>query len=189
MDVHSVVFESDGLELTGLSPSFDMLKRLDDGLNLSQPTISEVANGFYRFTLPVSDDKIYVAKIDGGATVLDKSNRYKYKSMEGRDSSGDQEEVFVMPVYDADADSLTFFVYLLRNGKQVSTGLVSVTVSVYNSSHTLQWSVNTSSNTNGVFIVAKSTPGITAGDGYYLTAAVQESTGTVTTVETYKVLE
>lgn len=65
---------SSGTRMTGLSPSFVFFKKLADGSNLSQPTITEIANGQYKFSydpaIPAS------GQVDAGSSVPDPGDRY-----------------------------------------------------------------------------------------------------------------
>lgn len=61
--------EATGLPLTGASPAFDTYKDTD-GSNVSQPTITEVGGGCYKFTPVFPTDKGLVFIINGGAGVI-----------------------------------------------------------------------------------------------------------------------
>lgn len=81
-----VFFDVAGTPLAGLTPAFTIYKK-DEGTNVSQPTISEIGGGSYKFT-PVFADLshgiIYI--IDGGATAFP---RYLYRFMRQEDWNGD----------------------------------------------------------------------------------------------------
>jgi hypothetical protein len=59
--------------ITGLTPIWTSLVKVSDGTAYSQPTISEVGGGIYKFTATLTED--VVGRIDGGAGVAT-SDRY-----------------------------------------------------------------------------------------------------------------
>lgn len=65
---------SAGVRKTGMTPTFVFFKKLSDGSDVTPPTVSEVAQGQYKFTydpaVPAS------GQIDAGSTVIDPGDRY-----------------------------------------------------------------------------------------------------------------
>jgi len=198
MSIKSVYASSDGIYVTGLNPTFAGLKRESTGVDYSTPVITEVGFGWYKFDIDApSDDKLLGVVNFGGSVGI--SNRYKEFEIDYYDNeriydrinvANDHKEVFVMPVYDSDSDSITFFCYLLENGQIVTSGLSSITVNVYDNSNTLLFTETETNNTNGVFIVVKTNPTLNNGDGYYLKAEItKDDTTTIQSVETYVALD
>ena len=75
-------------------------------------------------------------------------------------------------------------------GETVQTAQVdSVQVTVYDSSHVSQFVLNGVSSTNGVFVVAKNTPNLNAGEGYYVVAEIASGTKVFTSTETVLALD
>lgn len=189
--VFPVQFDSDGIELTGLTPSIVMLKKLSNSVNITPSAVSEVDNGFYRYSFDASDGVIYVGKADGGVSITN-PNRFKYIREDisaVTEENLQTNEIFIMPVFDQDADTVTFFVYLHRNGQIITADITNVTVEMFDSSHSSQFSINSASNTNGVTILAKATPGIVAGDADYIKVDMVVDGTTYTSIELFKVLE
>lgn len=60
-------YDASGVPLTGLTPTFDTYKD-DLGTNLTQPTITEIGGGFYKFTpdLTTTPTRGIVYVINGG---------------------------------------------------------------------------------------------------------------------------
>ncbi len=62
---------------TGLSPTWVFLKRLSDGADISSPpTITEIAQGQYRFAFDAEASGEAAGQIDAGASVPNASDRY-----------------------------------------------------------------------------------------------------------------
>lgn len=63
------LYDSNGAPLTGATPVFDTYKD-DLGTNLSQPTISEIGGGAYKFTpdITTNPDRGIAYVIDGGVS-------------------------------------------------------------------------------------------------------------------------
>jgi WD40 repeat protein len=170
MPIKKVYFSDGGLPKTGLVPVWNGLKKVSDGSNFTpQPTFTEVGLGWYKFTINPSEALVGV--IDGTSSVASNTERYvpvyfdKYDYMY---------EVFVQPVYDEDTDSLTFLCFLSQNGQRVTTGLVDCTINVYNSAHSLQFTLTTTSQTNGVFVLTKTSPGLIKNTSYYAVAIIDD---------------
>lgn len=61
-------YDFDGVPLTGLTPTFDTYKD-NTGTNLTQPSITEIGGGAYKFTPDISNPAIGIAYIvNGGST-------------------------------------------------------------------------------------------------------------------------
>ena len=66
-----------GARLTGLTPTWVFLKRLSDNGDItSPPTISEIAQGQYKFAYDAEANGEAAGQIDAGATVTNASDRY-----------------------------------------------------------------------------------------------------------------
>jgi len=197
MAIESFHAASDGIYVTGLSPSWVGLKRESNSVNISQPAISEVGFGWYRYDLTVPSDDRAVGVIDCGAGLSD-TNRYidikneyfsNKKILTEVDALPELKEVFLLPVYDGDADVLTFFAYLMQNGQIVTANLSDIEINVYTSAHALSFQLTSSSETNGIFVMTKSSPTLSASSGYYAKAKITLDDSTeIESVETYVAL-
>jgi hypothetical protein len=184
----TVYFSSSGVPATGLSPTWTSLKEVD-GTNYTQPTILEIGGGWYKYILSASQFEHIVGVIDGGASL---ANADRYKSVEIRYSDLSQKEhkeFVVLPVYDEDTLALTFFAFLNVNGELITTGLSSISLTVYNEDHEEEFSLTTSSFTNGVAVLSQNSPTLTKNKGYYVIASVTTTFGTFSSAETYIALE
>ena len=197
MVVESFHAESDGLSVTGLSPSWVGLKRESNSVDVSQPAISEVGLGWYRYDVTIPSDDRVLGVIDCGVSLSD-TNRYveikneyfnNKKLLTEIDAIPEQKEVFVLPIYDGDTDVLTFFVYLMQNGQITTASLSDVEINVYTSTHALSFQLTSTSETNGIFVVTKSNPTLSAASGYYVKAKMTMDDSTeIESVETYVAL-
>ena len=189
MTKFAINFESDGLELVGLTPTFLMSKNLDTGNDVTPlPTVSEVANGFYRYDIDGTEGEKYIGKITGGVGVGLPENRFKYVTDE-IPYDPTHREIFSMPVYDPDADSILFMTYMLKDGQTVLTNLVEARVTMYDSSNIALFSITSTTFNNGVAILTKATPGLVSGEAYYVKIEITRGAETFTTTDTFKVLE
>ncbi len=163
-----VYFSNGGVAATGLILSWVAIKKVSDGSAFTpQPAFTEIGNGWYKFDINPTEK--LVGSIDGSATLTVNSERYQPVYFDVYDYLW---EVLVTPVYDEDTDSLKFLVFILQNGAMVTTLLTNCDVNIYDSSHALLFTINSTSFTNGVCILTKSTPGLTANTAYYVQAAV-----------------
>ncbi len=186
----SIYISNNGAPATGLTLSWTTLKKVADGVDVTpQPTFAEIGGGWYRFTADVPIDEQWAGAIDGGNTILLDSERYVPALMGDNDIRRNTISV-VTPQYDEPSDTLQFFCFLLRNGETVpSAQLTEVDVTVYDSSHTSVFTLNGVSSTNGVFVVAKNTPGLAVGEAYYVVAEITAGTKVFTSTETILTLE
>lgn len=83
---------------------------------------------------------------------------------------------------DPTTDALEGNLWLERNGQFV-LGVVSASASFYDVDGNLLFAEADASPTNGVFKVAKATPGFTAGSAVYVIQSIVEASGTVTTAK------
>ncbi len=158
-----VYFSNAGIAATGLTLTWEYLKLVSDGTSYgSPPAFTEIGGGWYKFDINPTEKLVGV--IDGSATLTIDSERYQPVYFDLYDYLW---EVLVSPVYDEDTDSLKFIVFLLQNGKVALTPLTNCDVQVYDSSHTLLFTVTSASFTNGVCVLTKSTPGLVANTMYY----------------------
>lgn len=179
-----VYISDNGNPATGLTLTWEYLLKVSDGIAFTpQPTFTEIGGGWYKFDIAVSEDVVGV--IDASASIAIDSERYVPIYVSKHDFLYD---VLVMPVYDEDTDSLKFFVFMLENGQVVSTA-TACTITVYDSAHVEQFSVNSSSITNGVFVLSKSTPGLVKNSGYYCVAVITYGGVTYTSLDTYISIE
>lgn len=178
-----VYFSSGGTPVTGLSPTWNTLKKVSDGTAFSQPAISEVGGGWYKFD--INPTETLTGVVDGGASVA-AGERYVPVYFDKFDYLF---EALLTPVYNEDTDSLTFSAFLLQNGLRVTTGMTNCQIDVYNSAHVLQFTVTGTINTNGVFVITKSSPGLVKNTSYYAVATITLNSVTYDTLDTYISLE
>ena len=184
MATREVFFSNTGTPETGLTLTWEYLLKVSDGAAYTpQPTFTEIGGGWYKFT--ISPTEKLVGVIDGGAT-LPVAERYIPVYFDQYDFLY---EVMVTPVFDEDSDSLTFMAFLLQNGKIVTTLLTNCSISVYNQTHTLQYTVSSVSNTNGVFIVTKSSPGLVKNQSYYAVVTITADSVDHDSIDTFISLE
>ena len=179
---------NDGSPATGLSPSWDTLKD-QDGTDQSTPSITEVGGGFYKFDVDIPSDDTWVGVIDFGSSIVNNGERYVPVVIKSGDTVNSvMRGVYVMPVYNENSDTVQFISYLMQNGTIV-TSPTSCTIALYDTSHVEKFSVSTTNSSNGVFVVTKTTPELTAGDGYYVVATITDGASSYKSVETTLVLE
>lgn len=178
-----VYFSSGGTPATGLTPTWTMLKKASDSTNFTQPTISEIANGWYKFDINATE--LLVGVVDGGAAVA-AGERYVPVYFDKFDFLY---ETVVVPSYSEDSDAITFLTFMLQNGLRVTSSLTNCQIDVYDSAHNLQFSVSGSTVTNGVFTLTKSSPGLVKNTSYYAIATITLNSVTYESLETYIALE
>lgn len=182
-ETRSVYITDLGVPKTGLTPTWNVLKKVASGADVTpQPSITAVGGGWYKFDANVPVDEQWAGIIDAGATVASASERYIPVLLIDSDLTV-ATTVYITPVYDENSDTVFFMVFLMRNGELYTTP-TSVTITVYDTTHTLLFTLNTSSSTNGVFVISKNTPGFTSGEGYYCKAELIALTKTFTSMET-----
>lgn len=168
MPTKLVYFSDVGVPKTGLSLTWEyLLKQSDGSAFIPQPSFIEIGGGWYSFD--ISPTEMIVGVIDGSATLTADTERYIPVYFDIYDYLY---EVLLTPVYDENSDSLTFLAFLLQNGKRITADLTNCSISVYDSVHTLLFTITSSSNTNGVFVISKSSPGLTANAAYYAIATI-----------------
>lgn len=68
---YKIYFANAGVPVTGLTPTWNNLKKVSDGTNfIPQPSISPIGGGWYKFTRPTFTEDL-IGVIDGGATLGD----------------------------------------------------------------------------------------------------------------------
>ena len=186
----SVYVTSLGVPATGLTLTWEYLKQVSDGADVAvQPAFTEIGGGWYRFTADPGIDEQWAGVIDGGAGITHESERYIPVLLGDNDIRRYTVSV-VTPQYDEPSDTLMFICFLLRNGEVVaSTELDSVDVTVYDSAHVSQFTINGTSSQNGVFVVSQSTPGLSNGEVYYVVAEITVGSKVFTSVETILTLD
>lgn len=162
-----VYFAKAGIPSIGLTPSFLTLKKSSDGSNISQPSILEVGGGWYK--LDINPTELTVGVIDSGDGTMSDSDRYLPFYTDINDYLF---EVLVTPVYDDETDSLKFLVFCLQNGRIRTTALTNCDITVYDSSHVEKFTLNSTSFTNGVTVLTKSSPGLVDDENYYVSAEI-----------------
>lgn len=65
-----------GVRKTGLTPTFVFLKKLSDGSDVTQPSITEIAQGQYKFSYDVETSGEASCQIDAGSGLSSPSDRY-----------------------------------------------------------------------------------------------------------------
>jgi hypothetical protein len=183
MATREVYFSNVGAPTAGLTLTWESLLKVSDGTNFTpQPTFEEIGGGWYKFDVDPTEKLVGV--IDGGAS-LSAQERYQPVYFDVYDFLY---EMYCQPVYDEDTDTITFIAFMLKNGKKVSAP-TSCSISVYDASHVLQFTVSSSSATNGVFVLTKSTPNLIKNTAYYAVVSIIEDGVTHESVDTYISLE
>lgn len=178
-----------GLPKEGLSPTWESLDKQDGSAVSPQPTFDEIGGGFYKFDVDISDGDIWVGVVDAGSDISSRTERYIPVTLRPGETVAEATySVYVSPVYDEDADAIEYLCFLQRDG-QLVTDSDDVELNVYDANHTLQFTLTSSSQTNGVFVVTKSSPGLTVGEGYYVVAEIVRNTVTYTSGEVFLVLQ
>jgi len=73
-------FQNNGVPATGLTPAITVYDLSDNSVVVNAASMSEVANGIYKYSFTTYDvAKEYAVYVDGGAT-LDNTDRYQYSS-------------------------------------------------------------------------------------------------------------
>ncbi len=181
-----VYITSDGEPATGLSPTFETLKNVDDGTNFTpQPTIEEIGGGWYRFNISLNPFEHLIGVVDAGSSILDPSERKIPIDSRFSDFEIDNKQVYINTVFDEDTDTLTFLVFLLINGTILQSELTSVSIAIKDENHTDLFTVSTSSFTNGVAVVSKSGPGLTENRGFYAIATLVTTNETIVSADSY----
>ena len=185
MPTKLVYFSNSGVAATGLTLTWEYLLKVADGTAFTpQPAFTEVGGGWYKFSIAPTESLVGV--VDGSATLTISAERYQPVYFDIYDYLY---EVLLDPVYDEDSDALTFFAFLLQNGKRITASLTNCSISVYNSAHVLQFTISAVSNTNGVFVLSKSTPGLVKNTGYYAVATITCDGVDHPSIDTYISLE
>ena len=154
-EVRTVYFADGGVPKTGLTPTWNSLKNAVTGADITpQPAISEVGGGFYKFTVDTGVGIRWCGVVDGGVAITEESERYVPVLVGDSDLARDT-MVLCTPIYDATSDTMTFFVFMLRNG-QIVDGASEAEVVVYDSWHVSLFTISGTSETNGVFILSNS---------------------------------
>ena len=183
MAIREVYFSDGGIAETGLSPVFDTLKKVSDGSNVTPPAISEIGGGWYKFDINPTEKLVGV--IDGTASVVNGFERFVPVFFDQFDFLF---EVLLTLVFDEDSDSITFLAFIHKNGQR-QTGATLCEIEVFNSAHVSQFSISSSSITNGVFVLTKSTPGIVKNNVYYAVAKITLSGVVHESLDTYISIE
>ena len=187
-ETFTIYITDSGVPKSGLTPTW--LSFTDsDGNAETQPTISEIGNGYYKFTVDIASSEVWMGTVDAGLDVINSSERYIPVVMRRYDSlTPIRSEVYVTPMYNEDADSLMFISYLMQNGGIVDSP-TNVSISLYDSTHVLKFTVSSSSSSNGVFVTTQNGPSLNSGEVYYAIASIEHDGDTHTSAETTLVLE
>jgi len=73
--IYVLYYSSSGVAVTGLSPTFDIFKKVSDASDVTPPAISEIAGGYYKFTYVPTE--AIVATIDSNDGTMSNNDRYK----------------------------------------------------------------------------------------------------------------
>ena len=166
MNVKVVYFSYLNAPVTGLTPVWLSLKKASTNADVTpQPEIAEMGGGFYKYTAVVPLGEQWCGVIDGGIANLDVRNVPVTLSF------GSGLDMIVTPIYDEVADSLQFIVFALVDG-EVYTDLTSASIEVFDSTHTSKFTVSSSAPVGGVIVISKSTPALSAMEGYYCVATM-----------------
>ena len=184
MATREVFFADAGVPTTGLTLTWESLKKVSDGTDFTpQPTFTEIGGGWYKFD--IAPDERLVGVIDGGVTLND-TDRYVPVFFDKYDFLF---EVLVTPVYDEDADLMTFVIFLTKNGQRQTADLGECTLNVYTSAGVLKFTLSTSTETDGVFVLTKSTPALDDNEIYYAVATVEFESVVYDSTDTFISLE
>lgn len=163
MATRQVYFSDNGTPKTGLTLTWEALKKVSDGSDFTPlPTFTEIAEGWYKFD--INPTEALVGVIDGSATLGNASDRFVPVFFDQFDFLFESKAT---PVFDEDTDSITFMAFLLQNGKILTTLLTACEIKVFDQAHTLLFTISSGANTNGVFVITKSTPGLTKNKNFY----------------------
>lgn len=72
---YEVYCSNAGVPATGLTPTWAALKLRSSGANQSQPAITEVGGGWYKYAAAPTTGQVWIGAVDCGATLLD-ADRY-----------------------------------------------------------------------------------------------------------------
>ncbi len=72
--IKKVYFSNSGVPATGLTLTWNNLKKVSDGTNFAQPGFVEIGGGWYKFT--ISPTEPLTGVIDGSATLTSAPERY-----------------------------------------------------------------------------------------------------------------
>ena len=73
--LYSMYFTKNEIPVTGLAPTITLYKSLIDNSDLTPPSVSEVGDGYYKFSVVVTVPA--VMKVDSGDTDMTPSERYR----------------------------------------------------------------------------------------------------------------
>ena len=130
----------------------------------------------------------YIGIIDAGASIVDPAERFVPVDVRYNDFD-DTSDVMVINVFDEDSDSVTFLTYILINGVILSVGLISAQIEVFDVNHSNLFSLTTTSQTNGVFVANKATPGFTANNIFYSRSTIVTTNGSVISTDSFITLQ
>lgn len=186
--IYPVYIHNAGVPVAALTPTWSTHKRVSDGANVSQPTISEFGGGWYYFDFDPQYGERYIGVVNAGAGL---PNLYRYitTNLFGPDYEKRDKYLHVTSVYAEDGDSLTFVCFLLEDGQLKTTDLTSITLTIYNDLHEVEFTVTTTSFTNGVAVLIKNSPDLVAGESYYVKSELVTSQGTLTSMSVYNVIQ
>ena len=181
----SIFITDKGSAKIGLSPTFSTYIDIQTGDAVTPPAIEELNAGWYRFFPALTPFKHYLGVIDAGSTITDPSERFIPVDVRYSDFDLDTKGVYVISVFDEDSDSVSFVAYLLINGKIQAGELTSAQIEVFDATHTSLFTLSTNSQTNGVFVLNKATPGFIANNAYYAKATIVTSNETLISIDTF----
>lgn len=180
-----IYFSNAGVPATGLTLTWESLKKVNDGTDFTpQPTFTEIGGGWYKFDINPTERLVGV--IDGSASLVIENERYMPVYFDKYDYLYD---CVVTPVYDEDTDSLIFMAFMLRNGQRWTSTLTNCEIKVYDKSGTLKFTISSTSETNGVFVITKSSPELIKNEIYYAIATITSEGIAYESTDTYIAIE
>jgi len=186
----SVYIRNRGLPAVGLTPTFQTLVDIQTGDPVvSQPTIEEIGNGWYRIISEIDYPDHHLGVIDAGDSINDNGERFIPVNFRFSDFDLDNKEVYVVPVFDDPSNSVQFITYLLVNGRIQQDHMVSATIAVKDANHNLIFTMTTATFTNGIAVTVQNNPGFVANRSYYMEATIVTENETLRSMDTFITLQ
>lgn len=179
--IKKVYFSNSGVPATGLTLTWNGLKKVSDGTDYAQPGFTEIGKGWYKFTINPTEPLVGV--IDGSATLTSAPERYVPVYIDQNDYLY---ELNVIPCYDSNSDAITYEAFLLVNGViATNANLTSCSLSVYDKLNNLLFTVSSVTAVNGIFVLTKSSPGLVQNTPYYVKGSIVYAGDTYISLDTY----
>lgn len=175
----TVYITNNGSPVENLSPSWVIYRDTVSNTDvIPQASIDEIGNGLYRIVHNVDFGDRVSGLIDAGNTINSDSERFIPVAVDYTEQSS-VTEVFVASVLDEPNQAILFTSFIQNNGVIETTTPQSLEINFYDFNHNLLFTVNTSTQLNGVFIVSQSTAALTllANRPYYIIATITLTSG------------